>query len=253
LSDVDIGRLEGEVETARAKLVKDLSRLRSPATFDDFTESARHVIVDKVKTGTQSSWHDIVENLKARAAENPAATLAIGAGLAWRLLRHPPIATALIGTGLFSLLRTPPAGMTGNESGDYISHAKERLKEQATEFADGVADRASDIASELKYDGGAVAEAVRDQSAQLAGAVKDKAQEWAAKIGDATREVPDRAASLARQAARSREYVQAPEARDNVLLGIAGVAVLAALGAVYQRRNAGFETPPLRKHFSTSD
>ena len=49
LSDVDIGRLERDVETARAKLVTDLSRLRSPAAFDDFTESATDTIVDQVK------------------------------------------------------------------------------------------------------------------------------------------------------------------------------------------------------------
>lgn len=68
-------------------------------------ESAKNALFDQVKAKTLSAWQGLVEEMKAKAAENPAATLAISAGLAWRLLRHPPIATALIGTGLFSLLR----------------------------------------------------------------------------------------------------------------------------------------------------
>jgi hypothetical protein len=40
-------------------------------------------------------WDDV----KARAAANPAAVIAIGAGLAWRLLQRSPIASALIGVG----------------------------------------------------------------------------------------------------------------------------------------------------------
>ena len=106
LSDVEIGRLERDVETARAKLSNDLARLRSPAAFDEFTESTRDVIVDHVKASATSVWQTVVDNLKDKAAENPAATMAIGAGLVWRVFRHPPIATALIGAGLFSLLRT---------------------------------------------------------------------------------------------------------------------------------------------------
>jgi hypothetical protein len=173
--------------------------------------------------------------MKAKAAENPAATLAISAGLAWRLLRHPPIATALIGAGLFSLLRTPPARIIGSENGDYVSHAKERLKQQATHLAGEVVDRASGIATEIKDDAGAMAEAVKEQSAQLAGQATDKVHEW---IGDAARDVPDHAASLARKVQRSTQHLRDPGVRDNILLGIAGAAVVAALSVAYQRRTA---------------
>jgi len=63
----------------------------------------------------------MVEDMKAKASENPAATLAISAGLAWRLLRHPPIATALIGAGLFSLLR---AALSGVKTGTMLRMPK---------------------------------------------------------------------------------------------------------------------------------
>ena len=239
MSNADIGRLERDVEAARAKLVTDLSRLRSPAAFDDFTKGATDTIVDQVKMRAQYAWQNVVDDLKAKAAENPAATLAIGAGLAWRLLRHPPIATALIGGGLFSLLRTSSVRIGGSANADYVSHAKQRLRQQATDLGGGLVDRASDIGTELKTEAGAITEAIKEKSAQLADAATDKVQEWAANVGEAVRDVPDQTASLARQVEQS---AQNQDVRDNVLLGIAGVAIFAALGAAYQRRNIDYET-----------
>ena len=67
-----------------------------------------------------------------------------------------------------------------------------------------------------------MAEAVKEQSAQLAGQATDKVQEW---IGDAVRDVPDHAASLARKAEWSTQHLRDPDVRDNILLGIAGAAV----------------------------
>jgi hypothetical protein len=234
LSDAEIRRLEREVEASRAKLATDLSRLHSPAAYDDFAERARDVVVEQIKTRTRSAWQRVVDDMKAKAAENPAATLAIGAGLAWHIFRHPPIGTALVGAGLFSLLRTSSDRIRGSEN--YVSHAKQRLQQQATHLAGEVADRASSMATELKTEAGAMAEAVKEQSAQLAGAATGKAQEWATYVGEAVRDVPEQAASLARQAERSTHNLYDPDTRDNLLLGIAGVAVVAALGTAYQRR-----------------
>lgn len=231
MSDLDIGRLERDVEAARAKLVTDLSRLRSPTALNEFTKSVRDTIVDQAKTSTSSAWQSVVDNLKAKAAENPTATLAIGAGLAWRLFRHPPIATALVTAGLFSLLRTPSARFTGSENADYVSHAKQRLRQQATQFGGDLVDQASDIGREIKVEAGEMTEAIKEKSAQVADAATEKLQEWAANVGEAVRDVP--AASLARQLEQS---AQSKGVRDNFLLGIAGVAVFAALGTAYQRR-----------------
>ena len=64
-------------------------------------------------------------------------------------------------------------------------------------------------------------------------------QQWAANVGEAVRDVPDQTSSLARQVEQS---AQNQDVRDNVLLGIAGVAIFAALGAAYQRRNIDYET-----------
>ena len=249
MRDANIRRLELEVETARAKLATDLSRIRSPAAYADFRTSlkqdaqeAKDLIVDQAKSTTQSTLQGMVDDLKAKAAANPTATLAIGAGIAWRVFRHPPIATALIGAGLFSLLRTPPARVSGNGTANYFSHAKERLKEQATDLAGEVKDQAAVIASAVKDHALAMAEAVKGQSTELAGAAKEKVQQWSAEVEDAVRDVPDRAASIAHQASRATQSMYDRETRDSLLLGTAGLAVLAALGVAYQRRNAEFDS-----------
>jgi hypothetical protein len=43
----------------------------------------------KLSAGVQDMWAE----MKTRAASNPAATMAIGAGLAWRIVRRPLIAS----------------------------------------------------------------------------------------------------------------------------------------------------------------
>ncbi len=115
MSDPSLHQLEREVEAARAKLAGDLSTLRSPTTYSEFTSDLKHealdvkdALLDKAKSSVVSTIEDFVDDLKARAAANPAAALAIGAGIAWRLIQRPPIATALVGAGLFSLFRTTP-------------------------------------------------------------------------------------------------------------------------------------------------
>jgi len=90
----NLSKLEREVEIARSRLKSDLSVLTSPRTYASFK--------DDLKSEANSTFYNVVDGLKARAAANPAAALAIGAGIAWRAIERPPIAAALIGTGLMS-------------------------------------------------------------------------------------------------------------------------------------------------------
>jgi hypothetical protein len=226
VKDPDIPRLEQEVVSARAKLAEDLSKFRSRQLYEELAETASEVIVEKVRQSSWTAWQGMVDNVKAKVAENPAATLAIAAGLAWRSYRHPPIATALIGGGLYSLLRTPANRVNRSENIDHVAHAKARLHQQATALAGAVTDGALDIASEIKSGAAGIAETVAEQSAQIADAATDKVQEWATNARETVRNIPDDAPLLGRQA----------DARDNLLLGVAGVAVFAALGFAYQRQ-----------------
>ena len=104
---------ERDVEQARSKLEQDLALLRSPSTVSSFTESLKHemleakdAMVEQATDAVQTKISDFIEDLKAKAAANPAAALTIGAGIAWQFIRNPPIVTALIGAGLLSLFRT---------------------------------------------------------------------------------------------------------------------------------------------------
>lgn len=261
-----LNQLEREVEAARAKLATDLSTLRSPATAAEFTEtlkreaiSAKGALLDKAKTSVQSSIESLIEDVKARAAANPAAALAIGAGIAWRLIRHPPIATALIGAGLVSLFRTPPARTNGQPPADYLSHAKARLMEQASAAADAAQDKAAalteTVAEKVTETAGRIKERAQDLTAQARSAASNLAldtkqhatamwNETTGALEQAAKSAPSAATTAVSRASVAVEQqwrpiqaaVSSAEVRDKFLLGAAGLAVIAALGLASQRR-----------------
>jgi hypothetical protein len=257
---------ERDVELARAKLAVDLAVLRSPKTLSDFTDDLKQealdtkdAIIDKAKASAQSSLNGLVEDLKAKAAANPAAALAIGAGVAWRVINHPPIATALIGFGLFSLWRTNASRPQNGYQPDYVAQGKARLKEQGADFVSAVSSLAGDAA-----------DAVSAKAAELTDTAKDKVQQLSDSVGasmdDLRARVQSNTASAADAARRgahdlrdqvktesAQAYAQAgklvhdgvaagqsmlddDDARNKLLLGVAGVAVAAALGIACQKR-----------------
>ena len=203
------------VERARAKLSADLAILRAPETSALFTDhlkreafEAKDRLVVQAKSSADTAFHDFLDDVKRRAASNPAAAVAIGAGLAWRLLRNPPIASALIGLGVISLWRTK-----ATERDDYLAEGKRRLTAQAAQAAS----RATEFAKEA-------AETVPDKFRDLANSAKEKAFDFAAEDDGATLSPQD----LAKNGA--------PNARDTVLLGIASAAVAAAVAISCQKQ-----------------
>lgn len=215
--------LEQDVERTRARLLENLTLLSSPMAVAEFKADLREE--------ARSTFQAFVDDAKGRVAANPAAALAVGAGLGWRLLRDPPIATALIGVGLFSLWRTAPAKST---DGDYLATAQRRLGEQVGAFASSVSEHAAEAAGAVKDRAGDIAESAREK-------VKGAAEDLAAQAGAA-----DRAASAVGDAASRmraipetvRGAVAHTDTQDVLLLGAAGLAVAAALGIAYQRRAA---------------
>jgi hypothetical protein len=268
MSEPSLRQLEQEVEAARARLADHLGTLRSPSTSAEFTESlkqevleAKDSLLDKAKTSIQSSIDSFIEDVKARAAANPTAALAIGTGLAWRLMRHPPIATALVGAGLWSLFRTQPAHLHGRTDEAYLSYAKNRFVEQASEatktvkekavaFGETVSEKASETAADIK-------DRVQDLTAQATSAAGDAAEYTTKRASAMWSEAADAVKQSARSAASGASSgmsgaadnvnqvwastpssLDDPEARDKFLLGAAGLAVVAALGIACQRRVA---------------
>jgi hypothetical protein len=265
MPESSLNQLEREVEGARAKLASDLSRLRSPDTAADFTQGlkeeameAKDALLDKAKAAVRWGIESLVEDVKARAAANPTAALAIGAGIAWRLIRHPPIATALVGAGLISLFRTAPAHMNGRTSADYLSHAKDRLVEQADDVAHAAKAKAMELGETLSDQVARTRASVKDriedlgaQAASMAQEAAEDTKERASRMWSKTAEALAQPGQSARSTVSSgardaMDRVWAPvqdamndtAARDKLLLSAAGLAVVTALGLACQRRLA---------------
>jgi len=124
--------------------------------------------------------------------------LAIGAGLAWRLVHRPPIATLLVGMGVVGLLRTSPARNLEPYMGFHDEDPRLLSRYGASE--PGLAARAG----------------------ELADVVKDKVQDWSADAGDAARatatQVAEATTAVAERASRALRDVRdvARDAAENV-------------------------------------
>jgi hypothetical protein len=258
MSEISLRDCENEVERARTKLAHDLAVLRSPSTMSAFTDDlkrealdAKDAMVDKAK----STAERLAEDLKAKAAANPAATLVIGAGLAWRLFRSPPIATVLVGAGIYSLWRTQTQPAAPGAHPDYFRQGKERLIEQASELAETTRQKA--------VEAGAI---VSEKAAELASATSERLEQWGASAGatlddmrsgaqkktaevadDAGRRlrgVADQVASVGADALGSARRAIDPsnsgpnsaDLKDIVLRGVANVALAAAVGVIFKKR-----------------
>jgi hypothetical protein len=246
MSQTDLSVLEREVERARAKFSDDLARLRSPANLSRFKEDlwaeardTKDELVEKGKEAAKDGMQRIVTELKERAAANPAAAIAIGAGLAWRLVHRPPIATLLVGVGLVGLLRTSPAQQN---SRPYMGLHDEDPKIQSA---------AKSVQEKVEDWGAHAGDAARETAARIADqatAMADRASNVLRDAGDAARQtmsgIADNVASMAEQASHTlHDAVPDREDRDRILLGVAALAVGTAVGIACQRRSQEQSNP----------
>jgi hypothetical protein len=259
MTQMDLNQLERDVEDARERLSGDLQRLRSPATISGFKDALWEEVdesrgqlvaktketvdalvvkakesvdelVTKTKEGagalvatTQDAISDrawrFVADLKERAAANPVAALAIGAGLAWRIARRPPIASLLVGAGVIGLIRTDPqksyAGAEmASQVGDLAVAAKEKVAQWSSEAGDAAT-----------------------QAGELADSVKGTVEHWSSDAGEAIWRVAGATKSLTERGSQAiYGTVRDAEERDKYLLGAAALALVAAVGFACQRR-----------------
>ncbi|MBV8753475.1 MAG: hypothetical protein JO328_11520 [Hyphomicrobiales bacterium] len=259
MSTLELDRLEEDVAKARERVVADVARLRSPAAFEEFKGDIGQTFSDTAQRA--------VAGLKNRAAANPAAVLAIAAGLLWRFARRPPIASLLVGVGLTSLLRTssdsPPSPVV-TRSGELLQAANERaseLSEQAraltarageltaqareaaaataasvTQTAGRVADQAAQTAARVSERGAQLSQNARDTATRVSGQASDITARMSGQAAEAAARISEGAGQIAAQASRSADRLTAAarqalpdvSARDGFLLGVAALAVGAA-------------------------
>jgi uncharacterized protein YdcH (DUF465 family) len=238
MSDISLKVHEREVESARAQLTEDLAVLCSARTFAGFTDDLKQQALDT----KDAVW----EKLKARAAANPAAVMAIAAGLGWRLMTRPPIASALIGLGLFSLWRTSAAPLDKHSS--FLQQSAQSLKTQGEDLATAAGGMAADLAAQAKG-------TVSAKGTEAWEAAKAKVQDWneqaSARLDEARskaktasdsvvdglrRQQHDLRDEIADMTAAAKESLRDEDTRNTVLIGIAGVAIAAAMGIACQKR-----------------
>jgi hypothetical protein len=211
----ELNQLERDVEQARQKLVTDLARLRSPEAMSSFKDD----VIGQTREAARTTAEQWLDDLKRRAVANPVAALAIGAGIAWRLARHPPIASVLVGLGVVGLMRTNP-------------------QQGSPDYARRAAELAAAAQGKLEH-WSAGARGAAAHAGEGAESMKQTVREWSTAAGDAAQEAASRIASTARRgmdgASRSLSAAPVPD-RDAYLLGAAALAVAAACGISYQRR-----------------
>jgi hypothetical protein len=282
-----LAECEREVEQTRAKLARDLATLRSPQTFSSFTDDLKQdafetkdALVEKIRSSAESGVAGVISDIKAKAAENPAAVLAIAAGIGWRLIRNPPIATALVGIGLYSLWTTE-ANAEPSSDEELVERSKQRLKQQistatagakgiaaeaglavaakAGEAADAaqkkldvwtdqgrrsfhdeqdaIAEGALQMADRIRAAGGGVSDAAQQQAAQVTARVQEATDQVRGAVNrtmdQAGEQVDDFVQQGVKAVSRAADGLQT---RDQILLGVAGLAVAAAVGIASQRR-----------------
>ena len=213
-----LDRLERDVEQARGRLADDLARLRDPQTRADAktelfeqADSYRDEFIGRIRGAASDHAQSLAVALRQRAEENPAAVAAIGAGIVWHLWKRPPVTTLLVGAGLASLL-------VGTGDGRTVPGTVGRIQE-VNRLARDAADRAAQIALET-----------REQALDLAAQTREIGTQAAQGLSDVADRTVD---ALSDFADDQREQI-----RENPLaMGIAAVALGAALGVVMSRRD----------------
>jgi hypothetical protein len=233
----DLDQLERDLQETRERLARDLDRLRSTETISGFkadllaqVSETKDDLVGKAKASVTAGAQDLWDEVKARAAANPAAALALGAGLAWRLLQRPPIASALVGLGLINLWRTNPQNPA--PGADLAARSAELFKTARAKAEVAGADlhaRTEQIRS--------AASEFMESTAEVAGDALESSQNAIKTIRRRGEEMIPIAADSARAAMdRMVELSPSVKERDQILLGAAALALAAAVGVAAQRR-----------------
>jgi hypothetical protein len=240
MSGPSLNALERDVAAARLRLADSLTVLASPESYTEAAAAAKRDarnLTRRAEHSLQRTADGYLDELKARAAANPAAVLAVAAGVAWRLFQKPPIATALVGAGLYSLLRTTPEDSGDEDRINYTGRAKERLREQLADARDTVLEKAGEVGTSIREKAGELASEATTTATNLARNAQENIRQFSAEAGERAAALASDAGNAAREGetvVRSAHAIS--DNRDQALLGIAGVAVAAAIGVALHRR-----------------
>src|SRR3954465_6076479 len=220
--------IEREVAESRARLADTLDRLTSPETSSaakrdlmDTVHKTKDELLNRARDTGRQTAQGLADSLKQRAIDNPFAVALIGAGIAWRLYKKPPVTTLLVGAGLASLMMSGGSGRSA--AGRPARTALERgyvpggvagygypveedaptpsTLERVGAAASSVAERARDIGESARGTGRATAHQVWDAARDGGERARDQASATAARVSDtvsgAAAQVSETAATVA--------------------------------------------------------
>ena len=204
--------IEREVADSRARLADTLDRLTSPETSSaakrdlmDTVHKTKDELLNRARDTGRQTAQGLADSLKQRAIDNPFAVALIGAGIAWRLYKKPPVTTLLVGAGLASLMmsggsrrgayrdpyRDPrrqgyvPGGVAGYGYPVEDDMPTPSVAERVGTAASNVADRARDV-GERARDAASTAVTQVSETARSAGEwARNAASGAAAQMSDA--------------------------------------------------------------------
>ena len=221
MTESDLERLERDVEQARKRLTEDLVRLRRPSALSEFKQDlmsravrTKDNLIHQTTTAASTKAQQFLADIKSRAAANPVAVLAIVAGLGWRLARHPPISSILVGLGIAGLFKADPTS------------GPSPVTVRATELANSASELAGKVAEEAQQRSMQARRSANDMLEQFADSVREMPRAALRKTVAVANDTPDTPIWIARDT----------DTRDNYLLGAAALAIGAAAVIGYRRR-----------------
>jgi hypothetical protein len=115
-AESDVRSLEREAEALRARLHDTIAQIRDPDTLENAKREmkqraaqAKEKMVGYMRDARDNAFQSgtsFTHNLQRQAFDHPLPVALICAGLGWRLYKKPPVAAALIGAGLWSMMKT---------------------------------------------------------------------------------------------------------------------------------------------------
>lgn len=205
MNDDSIAALEKEIEETRSRIKARLKTVASPEALSDLGNSikteavqAKDEWVHRARAAGEDYAKSIALSLKEKAQDNPLAVASIAAGIGWKLWRDPPIASALIGLGAYGLMTARTADRVSDEADD------DRISDGPDESHETLVESRQDTVFQDTLEGAARA---------LSAGQK--------RLGDVASDIGSMAPN---------------GTRNQILLGVAGLAVAAALGVAINRK-----------------
>ena len=215
----DLRQLEREVENARARLHETIAEIRDPRTIEHAKLEMQHRANqmkeramdymrerrDEVFDGGRSQIADFSRHLQMTAMKNPMPILMIAAGIGWRLWKRPPVTSALIGTGLWQLMKSWDTTPDSSPYRDPYNRARPRgyvpggvagAEDEEIHDVPSAMMAAKVGATDLSYRAQDAVAGVADTLSEATEAVTSRVQDMAGRVQANVQPMLDRAAPL---------------------------------------------------------